>query len=365
MDSGQVTFADLVAGALSRWRTAAAVAGGTVLLALVLALVLPPSYRATASFVTTDPQVRLGTGGLADLAASPGISGIATQLGLGTSRDPSESPAFYAQLLTSRELLTRLLDSSFPDPHTPAPHDSATWLGILRIKDNDRERARETAVKRLRRAMRVGVDAKTNLVTLSLDTRWSELSAQAANRAIALVSAFNREQRLSRARARRDFLETRVEAALAELRATEDSQRLFYERNRSWENSPALLVEERRVRRQVETANSLYLSIRQQYETARIDEVNDTPVITVVDTAIPPRRREWPRVGLMLAAALVFGTALGGLAAAARELASRWSREHPEQAGLLRSTVSRVAREIVGVLPGRRRGPGARPARAA
>src|SRR5204863_852244 len=118
--------------------------------------------------------------------------------------------------------------------------------------------------------------------------------------AMALVSAFNKEQRVSRARARRDFLETRVGAALAELRTTEDSQRLFYERNRSWENSPALLVEERRVRRQVETANSLYLSLRQQYERARIDEINTTPVITVVDRAIAARRREWPRPALIL-----------------------------------------------------------------
>jgi uncharacterized protein involved in exopolysaccharide biosynthesis len=203
--------------------------------------------------------------------------------------------------------------------------------------------------------MRVTVDLKTNFVVLTVDARWSQLSADVANRAVALVSAFNKEQRVSRARARRDFLETRVAAALNELRATEDSQRLFYERNRSWENSPGLIVEERRVRRQVETANSLYLSLRQQYETARIDEVNNTPVITVVDRAVPPRRREWPRIGLMLVAAAVLGGALGAITAAGRELADHWARSNPEQAALLRAAFARVTRDIARAWPGRDR----------
>jgi uncharacterized protein involved in exopolysaccharide biosynthesis len=373
MDSGSLSFVALVTGALARWRTAAAVAAGTVVLVALLAVILPPSYRATASFVTTESELRLspgggaggGGGGLGGLAAAPEISGIASQLGLGSTRDPSESPAFYAQLLASRELLTRLLTSRFPDPRAAAADDSVTLLSTLRIHDDDPQRALETAVKRLRRKMRTTFDLKTNLVTLTLDARWSPLAADAANRAVALVSAFNKEQRVSRARARRDFLATRVTAAQAELRAVEDSQKLFYERNRSWQDSPSLLVEERRLRRQVETANSLYLSLRHQYEAARIDEVNNTPVITVVDQAVPPRRPEWPRFGLMLAAAVVLGVGLGSLAAAARELAARWARDNPEQAALLRAAFSRATREIAGVLPGRHRNAHARAARAA
>jgi len=353
MDSGPLTFPALLAGTLARWRTAVAVAFGTVLFTLALALLIAPSYRATASFVTTDAEIGMRAGGLADLASSPGISGIASQFGLGGPRDASESPAFYAQLLASRELLTRLLASSFPDPRTAAPGDSATLLALLQIRAADPERAVETAVKLLRRKMRVTVDMKTNFVILTVDARWSPLAADVANRAMALVSAFNKEQRVSRARARRDFLETRVAAALGELRATEDSQRLFYERNRSWENSPGLLVGERRVRRQVETANSLYLSLRQQYETARIDEVNNTPVITVVDQAVPPRRREWPRLGLMLVAATVLGLGLGALTAATRELARHWARRNPEDAALLRAAFARVRRDLGRAWPGR------------
>ncbi|HZF74008.1 MAG TPA: GNVR domain-containing protein, partial [Gemmatimonadaceae bacterium] len=105
-------------------------------------------------------------------------------------------------------------------------------------------------------------------------------------------------------------------------------------------------VEERRIRRQVETASSLYLSLRQQYENARIDEVNTTPVITVVDRAIPPRRREWPRrVPVVLGAALL-GLLLGMLVGAAREVGRHWARQNPDDAVLLRGALRRVRAEV-------------------
>jgi uncharacterized protein involved in exopolysaccharide biosynthesis len=355
MDSAPLSFPSLVAGTLSRWRTVLWVAGGVVVLALLLTLVLPPTYRATASFVTAESPSEL-SGGLSDLAGEPGFSGIASQLGFSGARDRSQSPGFYAQLLHSRELLTRLALSRFPDPRTTTG-DSAVLVALLGPQSSDSARNLERAIRKLRRSLAPGADLRTNLVTLEVDARWPALSAAIANEAVALVSEFNREQRLSRARAKREFLETRVSSALAELRAAEDSQELFYARNRVWENSPTLAVEERRVRRQVETANSLYLSLRQQYESARIDEVNTTPVITLVDRAIPPRRREWPRRVPIVLGAAVIGLLLGLLAGAAREVGSHWARRNPDDASLLRGALQRVRTEVRDVALRRQRTP--------
>jgi len=360
MNTGQLTFAALLAGMLVRWREAVTVAVATVVVALALSLVLPSSYRAAASFVTTDAGVQLPRG-LGDLAAEPGLGGLASQLGLGITKDPSESPAFYVALLNSRELLTRLVLSRFPDPQSRATADSADLVGFFRIRSDDRARAVEIAVKRLRHSLRSSADLRTNLVTVQVDARWPSLSADIANRAVALVSTFNREQRLSRARARREFLESRVAAAVAELRAAEDSQRRFYERNRLWQNSPTLLVEERRVRRQVETANDLYLTLRRESESARIDEVNTTPVITVVDEAVTPRRRQWPQRTLILLTAALLGGVLGMLWAAARELFTHWERQNPQEADALRHTAARVGHEATAVFRRQRRSVGSPP----
>src|SRR3989441_141397 len=133
---------------------------------------------------------------------------------LSGSRDPSQSPVYYYQLLQSRELLTRLVLSQFPDPRSDVPGDSATLVQLFRIHDSDPARGVELAVKRLKRKMTISSDPKTNLVTVRVDARWGDLAAGIANRAVGLVSAFNREQRLSRAQARRVFLESRVAAAV-------------------------------------------------------------------------------------------------------------------------------------------------------
>jgi len=354
MDSGPPTFAIVLAGALSRWRQAAAVAAGTVVLAVALTFIVPPSYRATASFVTTDAGVELPRG-LSDLADQPGLSNIASQLGLGGSRDPSQSPAFYVQLLQSRELLTRLVLSNFADSRSDQPSDSGTLVQLFRIHTTDAQRAVELAVKRLKKQIYVTSDPKTNLVAVRVDAPSAALAAEIGNRAVGLVSAFNKEQRLSRAQARRVFLEDRVAATLAELRATEDSQRLFYERNRQWQNSPGLIIEERRLRRQAETASGLYLAMRREFETARLDEINNTPVITTVDRAVAPRKPEWPQRALITVSAAVLGVALGAMWAAAADLLARWATRNPAEADTLRRTVGRVTAELRAALRLRRR----------
>jgi len=353
MNSDGLTLTALVVGMLARWRAVVAVTVAVAVLALLLSFVMPPGYESQATFVTADTRIQLPQG-LSDLATQPGISGLASQFGLGASSDPSTSPAFYTQLLGSRELLTSVVLSRFPNPRTEVPGDSADLLAIYRIRSKDRERGIEIAIKHLRREMKVGVEPRTSFVSVTMNTPWAPLSAAVANRAVDLVSAFNRAQRHSRAGARRVFLEGRVADAQNELRAAGAALRDFYERNRLWRSSPGLIVEEMSVRRQLETASDLYHAIRREYETARIDEVNTTPVITVVDSAVASHRPQWPqRVGIFLTAGLL-GAWLGLLWAAGRELAGHWASRHPADAAALRESASRIARQVGGVLRQRR-----------
>jgi uncharacterized protein involved in exopolysaccharide biosynthesis len=164
------------------------------------------------------------------------------------------------------------------------------------------------------------------------------------------VSAFNKEQRVSRAQALRAFLEGRVLTAQAELGAAENALRAFYEKNRSWQNSPGLVVDERRLRRQVETVSDLYLSLRREYESARIDEVNTTPVITIVDRAVPPQRPYWPRWDVLLVTTAALGLGLGLLWSAGREVAAHWAAQNPEDARRLQGAVARARGDATDLL---------------
>src|SRR5207247_9361784 len=161
--------------------------------------------------------------------------------------------------------------------------------------------------RKIKALIHVGVDNATGIVNLGVDARYPALAAAVANRMVEYLNDFNSRYRQSQARERRKFTEQRVADAETQLRQTEAAVKSFYERNRGWQESPQLAFEENRLRRQVDIGREVYLTLRREYEAARIEEVNDTPVITVIDAAVPPRKRSHPRRAAWVVSALVFG----------------------------------------------------------
>src|SRR5207302_3590136 len=138
------------------------------------------------------------------------------------------------------------------------------------------------------------------------DAAYPVLAAAVANRFVAYLNDFNTKSRQSQARERRKFIEQRLADGEGELRTAEESLRTFYERNRSWQQSPQLVFEEGRLRRQVDLRQEVQRTLRREYETARIEEVNDTPVITVIEPATLPTQPSAPRLGALLGLVLLF-----------------------------------------------------------
>jgi uncharacterized protein involved in exopolysaccharide biosynthesis len=330
-----------------------AVAAACVVLGMLASVVVPPLYRSRASFVANTSSSSKLQGAL---GSTSGLGGIISQLGGGVGGDPSESPNFYVQLLSSRELLTRLLESRFPNPRTDAPNDSATLLTILEIRKSDPARRMELAVKQMSKAIRPGMDSKTNLVWFEVDARWAELSTEVANRLIELVSSFDREIRVSKAKSMRIFLQMRHDSAETALRQAEENQRAFYEQNRGFiGNSPGLKFEEQRIKRDVDLASDLYVNLNQQLEVARIDEINDAALITVIDSAVVPRKALWPRYWVTLFSAGSVGLLIGLLVAGSAAVLADWRRRNPASWEYFVDAMARTKSELRSLL-GRRRG---------
>jgi uncharacterized protein involved in exopolysaccharide biosynthesis len=213
----------------------------------------------------------------------------------------------------------------------------------------------EIAVKRLSKQVGGYSDAKTNLVWINVQAQWPELSAAMANRTVELVTAFNREQRVSRTRGKRVFLEGRVELARAALQDAEARLRDFYDQNRTWRQSPSLVSEEQSLQRDADRTANLYLQLQQQLETTLLEEVDNAPLITQVDSAVPPRKAEWPRYGVLLMSSVTSGLLLGILLAGCMAVVADWRRHHQEESEELATTLRRVRSEVVGVFRRRRR----------
>jgi uncharacterized protein involved in exopolysaccharide biosynthesis len=280
------------------------------------------------------------------ISGTGALAGLASQFGVQPSGDPSESPQFYMELVDSRELLTRLLQSRFRNPDGRSPADSAALLDLLRVRTRDPVRKLEIGIKQMRRAITGSFDTKTNLVWFDVDARSAELSAAIANRTLQLVTTFNREQRVSRIRSKRLFLEARVDSAQIQLRAAEERERMFYEENRLWRNSPALVFAEGQIKRDVDIASDLYLTLKHQLEAAKIDEFNDAAMITVVDSAVPSRKPEWPRYGLLALSAILFGLVLGTLLAGSLAVFDDWRARNPARSSALARSLREARRDL-------------------
>lgn len=332
-----LTLARWVAGVLNRWRTIAATTLAVLVLSVAAALLLPPVYRVTVSFAPNPSSTSKLASAAGGLSALSGLSG---QLGLGSMSEPTESPAFYAELLSSRELLTRLLSTKFPDPRA-AGGQTARLVDIIKLNSSDPRRRMELGVKSLERSLRVESDPRTNLVKLTVDARYPELAAQEANATLALVNGFNLEQRTSRAREKRRYLEGRMRDAKNDLAVAQGRYRDFLASNRMWQTSPTLASRQENLQRDQDVALDLYMTLDKQYEAARLDEFNDASLVTIVDSAVAPVKPAWPRYSLLLPGAVLLGIFLGAAVAGVATVYADWSRRDPAAARELKAALTR------------------------
>ncbi|MFI5398665.1 MAG: GNVR domain-containing protein [Candidatus Binatia bacterium] len=139
------------------------------------------------------------------------------------------------------------------------------------------------AVKTLRGLLTVRTDRVTGVVRFDVHTRDRDLSLGIADRLLELINDYNLRRRQSQARAEREFVEQRLALAQSALTTGEAALSDFSRRNRRFADSPELVAEEARLQRQVSLRQQLYVTLAQSYEAAKIEEVRNTAVITIVD----------------------------------------------------------------------------------
>jgi uncharacterized protein involved in exopolysaccharide biosynthesis len=347
-----LTVSRWLAGVVLHWRLALLAAFAVVVLAVLAVVLLPPRYRATAAFIANPSSNQAVAGTLGSLGGLGG--GLAAQLGISAGSDPAQSPAFYAELLRSRELQTRLLMSRFEDPRSDAVGDSAALIDILGVKGSTERERLEAALEVTRRSLRSNSYPQTNMVRVEASTRWPELSAAVTNRAIELVSLFNREQRVSNVGSRRQYLDERLADARSDLSGAENALRAFYDQNRQWRNAPNLVYVEQQLRRRVELASELHFTLQRQYDVARLDELNSAALITVVDSAVVPYKPQWPRYGVAIVGATVLALFAGMFVAGFAAVMDDWRGRDPDSARTFRDAFQRARADIGATLRGKR-----------
>ena len=298
--------------------------GSAAALALAAALatwIQPRTYTAGASFMEQE-----GEGGRSGLAAVAGQFGLDIPLG-----DPTASPQFYADLLTSRAVLSSLADGRYEV--VQGERTVARSLPeILEIQEETKGEETLAVVSWLRdESVSVSTNRNTGVVTLWVTSPRPELSHQIAERLVREVNEFNLARRQSKAAAERAFIQERLDEVRDTLGQAEGRLKAFLEQNRQFQNSPELRVEYERLTSQLAMREQLYISLAQAYDQARISEVRNTPVITVIDPPEMPVRPDSKRFVLKIMLALVLGAGVGAAAGLLDGYIQRARREEADE----------------------------------
>lgn len=306
-------------------------------LAVVLGLVQGGQYTAWSSFKPQHDQPELGR-----------LGGIAAQFGLdmGGAMGGGESVDFYARLARSRTLLESVAAREYT---TSSGRTAADLAEVYGIDVDGVERSRRT-VRRLDRDLSVDTDINAGVVGIATRHRDRAIAEQLNRAILDEINRFNLERRQSQASSERQFVEAQVARARQDLAAAENALSEFMQSNRRYEEWPQLRVEAGRLQRQVDLQQQVFTSLTQSLEQARLDEVRNTPVITVIDQ---PERSAQRRRGL--AARAVLGTILGLTIVLVyifgREYTRRLQREYPEEYARVRKRRPWLAAVLVLGLP--------------
>ncbi len=291
-----VAVRDFAGQALKHWRqlTLFTLVGGGA--GGVTAVLLPSYYKSGAAFQAETSQPGQMGSALAGLAAQFGN----IQIG------PQNTAQFFGDLLRTDAVLSRVVQANMPWRGNRVP--LTTVYGLAGKPDGLRE---FTAAKKLRSAMNVDVNVRTGVVRFAIEARTPELAEAIAETILVTLNAANIELRRNRAAAERQFTNDRAEHARRGLDSAEHVLTLFYQRNRLVGGSPTLQMEEAKLKRTVDMAQQVYTQLRLQEEQAAVQEVRNTPTISVFDPPLVPVKRSWPRRRMAVLAGCVIGLALG------------------------------------------------------
>lgn len=246
-----------------------------VVLGVARALTEETEYESQATFI---PQVAQTTSGLAAAASQFGINLGSASGGWG--------PAMYIALLHSRALLLPIAYDTISV--TEAGGRRIPVMELLNVGGSNPEQREVAAVGGLGKMIQGVEDKRLGAVMVVVTTKWPSVSRSLAERLVRRVNEFNLQTRRSQATSELQFFDSQTEASNRALQRAESELGNFYQSNREVGSSPKLMFERDRLQREVTRLNMLYTTWLQSREDARIRQIRDVPVITIIEEPRTP-----------------------------------------------------------------------------
>ena len=164
--------------------------------AVIYSLVTPQIWRSTATFYVIGDQTSTLPFNI------EGLSGLTAGI-MGTTNSQNAISAVTA--MNSRQFSEKVIRHF-------------NLIDYYKITTKDSLKAMDSALKMLHtKTMKIGSDPETGLVTVSADTKDKKLSRDIVNYYLQQLDIYNREEKITRGKMNREFLEARVNETRAEI----------------------------------------------------------------------------------------------------------------------------------------------------
>ena len=260
---------------------------------------LPPYFEATATLL---PEAR--GNGLSAMAGLTDVTQLANlEIGL------NDIARLYPFIATSETVLRPVIMKEYRSTRLER---EVNLIEYFEVEDVNPETEFEEALKQVRGLTTAAYDAKSGIVTVSVEMKEPELAAEVANGIVAEMDKFMRFKKTSSASEQLKWINARLVEVQQDLRAAEENLRVFRETNRRVADSPQLLLELDRLAREVQVRSTMYIELKKQAELAKIEELKNMTIVNVLDPARAPVKKSRPRRAtnavLMFLASFLFGS---------------------------------------------------------
>jgi uncharacterized protein involved in exopolysaccharide biosynthesis len=296
----------------------------TILCTLTIIYVLfftVPVYTSTAKIMSSS-----GGGGVSEAA------GLAAQFGINIPTGQSEPKWVYPEIIKSRTLARSVLKEKFDTNEFGL---QKSLLQILTYGNDEPEfnldRLEIMAINNFLGLIEVSEDMKTDILTLNINASEANLAAEINTVLIEELDTHQRKYNKAKTSDTKLFIEERIIDTEKELMAAEEDLKVFMDRNRRIENSPALQLAQQRLTREVTVLIGVFTTLKQQLETTKIEEVKESDYVVILDPPEIPLKRSKPNKKLQVILSGILGLGLGVFLGLFREYVANSDKNQKEK----------------------------------
>ena len=217
--------------------------------------------------------------------SNSGLTGLASQFGVNIASSSMSgdlgSLSLLPDLVASRTYANHILKKEF---FTKKFGTKLSLLSILTHGNLEANIGEDTLFYRamIRFQQMVSFETEGAFTILKCETFEPNFSKELGEVVISELEKLNLLYRTRGISDKREFIIKRISAVELDLENSEDNLKSFRERNQQV-NSPSLLLEQERLMRELDIQKGIYLTLKQQLEMNKIEEVQKASIIQVLD----------------------------------------------------------------------------------